>query len=108
MILIPSAQIRVAEFRVPNRDLSPFLRDSPSLPPAAGSFRGDGSDPGWAGGLAWPGPAAILPPRRRQAMAYETIEVSRLTGGCGAEITGIDLKIMSNRQWNEVQQAFVE
>jgi taurine dioxygenase len=41
-------------------------------------------------------------------MAYETIEVSKLTGGCGAEITGIDLKTMSNRQWSEVQQAFVE
>jgi len=40
-------------------------------------------------------------------MVYETIEVSRLTGGCGAEITGIDLKTMSNRQWSEVQQAFV-
>jgi hypothetical protein len=41
-------------------------------------------------------------------MTYDTIEVSKLTGGCGAEISGVDLKAMSNRQWNEVQQAFVE
>ena len=42
------------------------------------------------------------------ATAYDTIGVSRLTGGCGAEISGVDLKTMSNRQWNEIQQAFIE
>jgi taurine dioxygenase len=41
-------------------------------------------------------------------MAYEAIDVSKLTGGCGAEISGVDLKAMSNRQWNEIQQAFTE
>ena len=41
-------------------------------------------------------------------MAYETIEVRKLTGGCGAEVLGVDVSAMSNRQWDEVQQAFVE
>jgi len=41
-------------------------------------------------------------------MAYETVEVRRLTGGCGAEVLGVDLESMSNRQWDEVQQAFTE
>jgi len=41
-------------------------------------------------------------------MAYETVQVQRLTGGCGAEILGVDLKAMSNRQWDEVQAAFAE
>jgi alpha-ketoglutarate-dependent taurine dioxygenase len=31
-----------------------------------------------------------------------------LTGGCGAEVLGVDLKAMSNRQWDEVQAAFTE
>ena len=41
-------------------------------------------------------------------MAYETVEVRKLTGGCGAELLGIDLAAMSNRQWGEVQRAFAE
>jgi taurine dioxygenase len=41
-------------------------------------------------------------------MAYETVQVKKLTGGCGAEVLGVDLKAMSNRQWNEVQHAFAE
>jgi taurine dioxygenase len=41
-------------------------------------------------------------------MAYETVKVRKLTGGCGAEVLGIDLKAMSNRQWDEVQAAFAE
>ena len=41
-------------------------------------------------------------------MAYETVEVRKLTGGCGAEVLGVDLKSMSNRQWDEVQRAFAE
>ncbi len=40
-------------------------------------------------------------------MTYETIEVRRLTGGCGAEISGVDLANLSNRQWQEVRDAFV-
>ena len=31
-------------------------------------------------------------------MAYESIDVRKLTGGCGAEVLGIDVKAMSNRQ----------
>jgi hypothetical protein len=30
-------------------------------------------------------------------MAYETMEVRKLTGGCGAEVLGVDVKAMSNR-----------
>jgi taurine dioxygenase len=41
-------------------------------------------------------------------MSYETVEVRKLTGGCGAEVLGIDLRAMSNRQWDEVQRAFTE
>ncbi len=41
-------------------------------------------------------------------MADETVQVRKLTGGCGAEVLGLDLKSMSNRQWDEVQRAFVE
>jgi len=41
-------------------------------------------------------------------MAYETVQVHKLTGGCGAEVAGVDLNAMSNRQWDEVQRAFVE
>ena len=41
-------------------------------------------------------------------MPYETVQVKKLTGGCGAEVLGVDLKAMSNRQWDEVQHAFAE
>ncbi len=41
-------------------------------------------------------------------MGYETIDVRKIDGGCGAEVLGIDVKAMSNRQWDEVQAAFVE
>ena len=41
-------------------------------------------------------------------MTYDAIEVRKLTGGCGAEVLGVDLAAMSNRQWDEVQQAFSE
>jgi len=41
-------------------------------------------------------------------MPYETVDVRKLTGGCGAEVLGIDVKAMSNRQWGEVQAAFAE
>ena len=41
-------------------------------------------------------------------MKYETIDVRKVTGGCGAEILGIDLNALSNSQWSEVQRAFVE
>ena len=41
-------------------------------------------------------------------MTYETVQVRKLTGGCGAELLGGDLAAMSNRQWGEVQRAFAE
>ena len=41
-------------------------------------------------------------------MTYETVKVRKLTGGCGAELLGVDLAAMSNRQWDEVQRAFAE
>jgi taurine dioxygenase len=41
-------------------------------------------------------------------MAYETVEVRKLPGGCGAEVLGVDLASMSNRQWDEIQQAYIE
>ena len=41
-------------------------------------------------------------------MTYETIDVRKLTGGCGAEVLGVDLNALSNSQWGEVQRAFVE
>ena len=41
-------------------------------------------------------------------MTDETVQVRKLTGGCGAEILGVDLRAMSNRQWDDVQRAFVE
>ena len=41
-------------------------------------------------------------------MTYETLKVRKLTGGCGAELLGVDVKSMSNRQWDEVQRAFAE
>ena len=41
-------------------------------------------------------------------MANETVQVRKVTGGCGAEVLGVDLKSMSNSQWDEVQRAFVE
>jgi taurine dioxygenase len=41
-------------------------------------------------------------------MTYETVQVRKLTGGCGAELLGVDLAAMSNRQWGEVQRAFAE
>src|ERR1043165_1294997 len=41
-------------------------------------------------------------------MTYDAIEVRKLTGGCGAEVLGIDLNTLSNSQWGEVQRAFTE
>ncbi|MCW5748910.1 MAG: TauD/TfdA family dioxygenase [Alphaproteobacteria bacterium] len=41
-------------------------------------------------------------------MTYETIEVRRLTGGCGAEVLGVDVNALSNRQWQEVRHAFAD
>lgn len=41
-------------------------------------------------------------------MNYETVRIRRLTNGCGAEVLDVDLNALSNRQWAEVQQAFVE
>ena len=41
-------------------------------------------------------------------MAQEAVQVRKLTGGCGAEILGVDVTKMSNRQWGDVQQAFAD
>lgn len=42
-------------------------------------------------------------------MAYETITVRKLTGGCGAEVLGINLaKDFSNRQWDELRHVFFD
>lgn len=41
-------------------------------------------------------------------MTYQAIEVRKLTGGCGAEVLGVDVNALSNSQWTEVQRAFVE
>ena len=41
-------------------------------------------------------------------MGYEAVQVRKLTGGCGAEVLGIDVATMTNRQWDEVQRAFTE
>jgi taurine dioxygenase len=41
-------------------------------------------------------------------MGYDAIEVRKLTGGCGAEVLGVDVKALSNSQWGEVQRAFAE
>ena len=41
-------------------------------------------------------------------MAYGAIEVRKLTGGCGAEVLGVDVNDLSNSQWSEVQRAFAE
>src|SRR5882724_17247 len=41
-------------------------------------------------------------------MTYDAIEVRKLTGGCGAEVLGVDVNALSNSQWSEVQRAFAE
>lgn len=41
-------------------------------------------------------------------MTYESIEVRRLTGGCGAEVSGIDVKRIGNRQWEEIRRVFLD
>jgi len=41
-------------------------------------------------------------------MAYESVEVRKLTGGCGAEVLGVDLNALSNSQWADVQRAYAE
>src|SRR5882724_6355245 len=41
-------------------------------------------------------------------MTYDAIEVRKLTGGCGAEVLGVDVNALSNSQWGEVQRAFAE
>lgn len=41
-------------------------------------------------------------------MADESVEVRKLTGGCGAELLGVDLNRLSNSQWSEIQRAFAD
>jgi taurine dioxygenase len=41
-------------------------------------------------------------------LAYDAIHLSRLTGGCGAEISGVNIAHLTNRQWEQVRQAFAE
>src|SRR5215218_1927985 len=48
-------------------------------------------------------------PMTYETRAYETITVQKLTGGCGAEVLGIDLaKDLGNRQWDELRQVFLD
>ena len=37
-----------------------------------------------------------------------SMRVRKMTGGCGAEITGIDVKRLSNSEWDAVRSAFAE
>jgi taurine dioxygenase len=41
-------------------------------------------------------------------MASEAVDVRKLTGGCGAEVLGVDLNALTNSQWMEIQRAFAE
>jgi len=41
-------------------------------------------------------------------MRNSTIELRRLTGGCGVEISGVDLASLDDGQFEEIRQAFVE
>src|SRR5579871_4418718 len=42
-------------------------------------------------------------------MQYETLEVRKVTGGCGAEILGLNLaNDLSNRQWDELRHVFFD
>ena len=42
-------------------------------------------------------------------MQYETLEMRKMTGGCGAEVLGIDLaNDLSNRQWDELRHVFFD
>ena len=42
-------------------------------------------------------------------MQYETLEMRKMTGGCGAEVFGIDLaNDLSNRQWDELRHVFFD
>ena len=42
-------------------------------------------------------------------MSYDTLTVSKLTGGCGAEVHGLDLaRDLSNRQWDELRHVFFD
>jgi taurine dioxygenase len=36
------------------------------------------------------------------------MQVRKMTGGCGAEITGVDVKRLSNSEWDAVRNAFAE
>jgi taurine dioxygenase len=48
-------------------------------------------------------------PRRRNAMAYETIEVRKLTPVIGAEIHGVDLsRPLTNKQHDEIHTALMD
>ena len=41
-------------------------------------------------------------------MSGSAMQVRKVTGGCGAEITGIDVKRLSNSEWDGVRSAFAE
>jgi taurine dioxygenase len=42
-------------------------------------------------------------------MQYETLEVRKMTGGCGAEVLGLNLAAeFSNRQWDELRHVFFD
>ena len=41
-------------------------------------------------------------------MALESVEVRKMTGGCGAVVLGVDIANPSNRQMEEIRQAFTD
>ena len=41
-------------------------------------------------------------------MTDTTMRIRKVTGGCGAEISGIDVKRLSNSEWDAVRSAFAE
>ncbi|MDE1172617.1 MAG: TauD/TfdA family dioxygenase [Parvibaculaceae bacterium] len=41
-------------------------------------------------------------------MGFQTINVRKLSGGCGAEVLGVDLRDISNHQMDEIRQAYID
>lgn len=41
-------------------------------------------------------------------MGHRTMTVRRMSGGCGAEILGVDLRRLSNSEWDGIRRAFAD
>lgn len=41
-------------------------------------------------------------------MGFQSINVRKLSGGCGAEVLGVDLRSLSNSQMDEIRQAYID